>query len=142
LGILIAFGVGFLSALLIFTEAHTSIAHENSIVVFRRGSKRTSFVKDSETGTVNEKEPVLARDKKAEEDAIATGKPMTDIFSWKHLGYTVSIPGEDNRKLLDNVSGYVAIGGSYGRIRCWKDHASKRSGTKNNHWRCNWRPFR
>lgn len=37
-------------------------------------------------------------------------KPMTDIFSWQHLEYTVPIHGEDDRKLLDDVSGYVAPG--------------------------------
>lgn len=35
---------------------------------------------------------------------------MTDVFSWQNLQYTVPVSGEDDRKLLDNVSGYVAPG--------------------------------
>lgn len=35
---------------------------------------------------------------------------MTDIFSWQHVNYLVSIPGENDRKLLSDVSGYVAPG--------------------------------
>lgn len=59
---------------------------------------------------MNEKEPLPESDKQLEKEALASQKPMTDIFSWQHLKYTVPIPGEGDRKLLDNISGYVAPG--------------------------------
>ena len=33
-----------------------------------------------------------------------------DIFSWKNIEYEVPISGKEMRKLLDDVSGYVAPG--------------------------------
>ncbi len=35
---------------------------------------------------------------------------MTDIFSWRHVNYRVPIAGEEDKQLLDDVSGYVASG--------------------------------
>ena len=43
---------------------------------------------------------------KAKVDAPA----MTDVFSWQHLEYTVPMPDGSHRRLLDDVSGYVAPG--------------------------------
>lgn len=41
----------------------------------------------------------------------ASGAPaMTDVFSWQHLEYTVTMPDGTQRRLLDDVSGYVAPG--------------------------------
>lgn len=33
-----------------------------------------------------------------------------DIFSWKHIEYELPVSGGEMRKLLDDVSGYVAPG--------------------------------
>ena len=42
---------------------------------------------------------------------IELEKPgQSDIFSWKNIQYEVPVSGEGMRKLLDNVSGYVAPG--------------------------------
>jgi ATP-binding cassette subfamily G (WHITE) protein 2 (SNQ2) len=35
---------------------------------------------------------------------------MTDTFSWEGLNYTVPISGGEERKLLNDVSGYVVPG--------------------------------
>lgn len=35
---------------------------------------------------------------------------MSDLFSWQHLRYDVPIGGGKTRRLLDDVSGYVAPG--------------------------------
>ena len=46
-------------------------------------------------------------------NAEAEKKPQfteTDIFSWQHVDYTVPIAGHEDRKLLSDVSGYVAPG--------------------------------
>jgi ATP-binding cassette, subfamily G (WHITE), member 2, SNQ2 len=34
----------------------------------------------------------------------------TDVFTWRHLEYTVPVSGGQYRRLLDDVSGYVAPG--------------------------------
>ncbi|KAJ3558376.1 hypothetical protein NP233_g11520 [Leucocoprinus birnbaumii] len=109
-GIVIAFGVGFFAALLIFTELNTSASHENSVVLFRRGFKQLARSKeqDEESGVVNEVK--FDSDKQTEKAALVSSNPMTDIFSWQHLHYTVPIKGEDDRTLLNDVSGYVAPG--------------------------------
>lgn len=41
---------------------------------------------------------------------IAEPSTMTDIFSWQHMEYVVPIGGGDHRKLLDDVTGFVAPG--------------------------------
>lgn len=38
-----------------------------------------------------------------------TPTPLADIFTWQHVDYTVQV-GSESRKLLDDVSGYVAPG--------------------------------
>jgi len=43
------------------------------------------------------------------ENALTRTPAMTDIFSWQHVQYTVPLGG-DHRRLLDDVSGYVAPG--------------------------------
>ncbi|KXN88770.1 Brefeldin A resistance protein [Leucoagaricus sp. SymC.cos] len=107
-GIVVAFGVGFFAVLLVFTEFNTSTTHENSVVLFRRGFKRSLASKDEETGTISESLP--AADNQLEKTALAASQAMTDIFSWQHLKYSVPIHGEDDKVLLDDVSGYVAPG--------------------------------
>jgi len=42
--------------------------------------------------------------------ALAEHPPMTDVFSWQHLQYTVPISKGEHRRLLDDVSGFVAPG--------------------------------
>ena len=44
------------------------------------------------------------------EKALATADEMTDTFSWEGLNYTVPIGGGEERKLLNDVSGYVVPG--------------------------------
>lgn len=107
-GIVIAFGIGFFAALLIFTEFNTSTARENPVVLFRRGFKKLSPSKDEETGTIDQ--GIIESDKHTLKEAIVAPGPMTDVFSWQHLRYTVPISGEDDKVLLDDISGYVAPG--------------------------------
>lgn len=35
---------------------------------------------------------------------------MTDVFSWQHVQYVVPVGGGQHKRLLDDVSGYVAPG--------------------------------
>ncbi len=109
-GIIVAFGIGFFIALLVFTEYMTSAYHQSSVVLFRRGHGKIRTSADEESGSPNEKEPLPESHKKMEVEAIEAQAPMTDVFSWRHVNYRVPIAGEEDRQLLDDVSGYVAPG--------------------------------
>ncbi|TRM62061.1 ABC-2 type transporter-domain-containing protein [Schizophyllum amplum] len=99
-GILIAFGVAFTSAYFIFTEINTRTNAASSVTLFKRGSKAAKQL------------PVAGGKEMAPEteEALAETPAMTDIFSFHHIHYTVPIPGEDDRQLLHDVSGFVAPG--------------------------------
>lgn len=42
--------------------------------------------------------------------ALAEAPAMTDVFSWRHVDYVVPIGKGEHKRLLDDVSGYVAPG--------------------------------
>ncbi|KAJ6624079.1 ABC-2 type transporter-domain-containing protein [Mycena sp. CBHHK59/15] len=111
-GIVVAFGVAFIIALLLFTELNTSSSTDTPVVLFKRGSKAGALVED---GPADEEKGPQAADAAGEEEqaaveqALAEQPPMTDIFSWQHLDYVVPVK-EGKRKLLDDVSGYVVPG--------------------------------
>jgi len=112
-GILIAFGVAFFFGLLIFTEFNTSTVNDVAVVLFKRGSKsviKPAGTSDEETLQHQEKLPVNGGDARVETEKKDQSTTTTDIFSWQHIDYTVPIPGHDDRKLLSDVSGYVAPG--------------------------------
>ena len=44
------------------------------------------------------------------EKAIVETRAMTDVFSWQHMEYVVPLGDGEHRRLLDDVSGYVAPG--------------------------------
>ncbi|GLB42209.1 putative ABC transporter superfamily, ABCG family. PDR (TC 3.A.1.205) subfamily protein [Lyophyllum shimeji] len=113
-GILIAFAVGFISFLLLFSEFNTSVANETSVVMYKQSSKSsTSSGPADEEAVLDEKLVPHSPSNDAAAEAnkeMASQSPMTDIFSWQHVNYSVPIPGEDDRKLLSDVTGYVAPG--------------------------------
>jgi ATP-binding cassette subfamily G (WHITE) protein 2 (SNQ2) len=82
-------------------------------VLFKRGSKKTAVKKpgssDEEALRLEEKLtlPVNEGNVEAGEKRQSAS---TDIFSWQHINYTVPISGHEERKLLSDVSGYVAPG--------------------------------
>jgi len=43
------------------------------------------------------------------QQAMQEQPKMTNTFSWRHIDYFVNVSGE-RRKLLDDISGYVAPG--------------------------------
>ncbi|KAF8624553.1 hypothetical protein AX15_005817 [Amanita polypyramis BW_CC] len=115
-GITIAFCVGFLLALLTFTELNTSTSHEHSMVMFKRSSKRKPLQLSSPDveNTLEKQVDAVAHasntSSKRSADAPTAQTPMmTDVFSWQHANYTVQV-GSESRRLLDDVSGYVAPG--------------------------------
>lgn len=121
-GITIAFGIGFLLCLLIFTEINTGHAGEGSATLFKAGSKapiikeaEAAVGDDEEQGRANSspvnvesQEEAVNEDSKAKQ-AIREQPKMMNTFSWQNIDYVVSVSGE-KRQLLDRVSGYVAPG--------------------------------
>ncbi|KAJ7455204.1 pleiotropic drug resistance ABC transporter [Mycena galericulata] len=112
-GIVVAFGIGFITLLLVFTEFNTSTSANTSVVLFKRGSKKAAALVGSGAVADAEKGATAAADSQVAdgdvEEALAAAPPMSDIFSWQNLNYVVPVK-EGKRKLLDNVSGYVVPG--------------------------------
>jgi ATP-binding cassette, subfamily G (WHITE), member 2, SNQ2 len=119
----VAFGVVFLVALLVFTEINTGLASQTSIMLFKYGSKAGVVTRpslsDEEKASLPSPHDEDDADAKAKAKAaarvlarrsIASQPQMTDTFSWQHLRYTVPLGHGEERRLLDDVSGYVAPG--------------------------------
>jgi ATP-binding cassette subfamily G (WHITE) protein 2 (SNQ2) len=113
---MIAFGFGFLAAYLLITEFKSKLAETRSVVTFKRGTKQTQTSApqpgDVETAAVTAENSVdeLRGDDAKAEKALATAEKMTDTFSWEGLNYTVPVGGGGERKLLNDISGYVVPG--------------------------------
>lgn len=99
--------------LLIFTERNTSSATETSIVLFKRSRRRRanalSEIELNEKNTLQRYYSEQARQDQQALSAIRTQTPMTDVFTWRNLRYTVPVDNGE-RLLLDSVSGFVAPG--------------------------------
>lgn len=113
--------VGFIVLLNVFTEYNTSSAEDVSVTLFKRGSKPPAIAASSgddedaaEKGEEKikpiDRAPSHLQDARAADEAIRAQPPMTDVFSWQHLDYVVPVGHGETRKLLDDVSGYVAPG--------------------------------
>ncbi|KAF7439739.1 hypothetical protein PC9H_000075 [Pleurotus ostreatus] len=122
-GILLAFGIGFTLALLIFTEIQTTSARAGTDVVLFKSGSDAVVLKEAEAavGDDEEKDVPAAgangpgepdhRRRAEERKALSAEQPkMTDIFSWSHIRYTIPVGRHEHRVLLDDVSGYVAPG--------------------------------
>ncbi|KZT26095.1 pleiotropic drug resistance ABC transporter [Neolentinus lepideus HHB14362 ss-1] len=117
-GILLAFCIAFLAALLVVTEFNTAAGAEAAVLLWKRGAKTSDVVKEEEeVGKGDAEKAISSGDSTRPSSALETEKAitqsapkMTDIFSWQHLQYVVPVGGGDHRRLLDDVSGYVAPG--------------------------------
>ncbi|KAG6860184.1 hypothetical protein C0995_014729 [Termitomyces sp. Mi166 len=112
-GILMAFAVGFICFLLLFSEFNTSMANESSVVLFKQGSKSNAQAAEvgDEEALHNDKFISVSHDSAADAKEETDEVPaMTDTFSWQHINYTVPVSGGEDRKLLSDVTGYVAPG--------------------------------
>ncbi|GJE86387.1 pleiotropic drug resistance ABC transporter [Phanerochaete sordida] len=121
-GIIVAFGAAFIAAFWLLTELNTSTSEARTVTFFKPGAKLDA-VRDSRAegadeekggaspGSGGEGSPDPATEKARMAVAGAGGAPrMTDVFSWQHLAYTVTMPDKSERRLLDDVSGFVAPG--------------------------------
>jgi ATP-binding cassette, subfamily G (WHITE), member 2, SNQ2 len=82
-------------------------------MLFKRGA-RAPIVRevqekaDEEKGTVGSSN-VVEKTRNDSGDSISVPM-MSDVFTWRHLEYDVSVGKGEIRRLLDDISGYVAPG--------------------------------
>ncbi|KAG2049210.1 hypothetical protein BDR06DRAFT_975405 [Suillus hirtellus] len=124
-GVICAFGVSFLLLLLFTTKFNMESAFDSAVTLFKQ-SKGAGSVGPANVRRDAEKAGPSAPDEDEEkagpsvpdEDTkqqrrVSDGKKkhaLPDIFTWHHVQYVVPISGGPERKLLDDVSGYVAPG--------------------------------
>ncbi|KAG6330183.1 hypothetical protein ID866_8906, partial [Astraeus odoratus] len=111
-GVLCLFLLGFFTVLLVMTERNVTYAITTSVTLFKQGTRvLTDGPDDEEKGprshtsnSLEEPAREMLGEKRSQD---STADP--DIFSWNHIEYVVPVKGEE-RKLLDDVTGYVAPG--------------------------------
>lgn len=116
--IVIAYAIFFIAVYWFFTERNVSSVAETSIILFKQGSKTAVLDDATGAGNVDEEDTstVFASARfevpanKEVEKALAEAPEMTDIFSWQHLQYVIPVGGGKEKRLLDDVSGYVVPG--------------------------------
>ncbi|KAG1861109.1 ABC-2 type transporter-domain-containing protein [Suillus subalutaceus] len=112
-GIICAFGITFLMLLLFATEFNTGSAFDSAVTLFNqsKGAKSAGPVtvqKDVEKGGPSAPNENAHKKSKVFDEKKKHGPP--DNFTWHHVQYVVPISGGSERRLLDNISGYVAPG--------------------------------
>ena len=115
-GFTLAFGVTSLAAYLIITEFKSKSAEVRSVLTFKRGTAQTQTsgpltddVEAAAPTAVNSVYELRADSEKAG-NALVTAEKLTDTFSWEGLNYEVPVSGGGERRLLNDVSGYVVPG--------------------------------
>ncbi|KAL0960159.1 hypothetical protein HGRIS_011794 [Hohenbuehelia grisea] len=108
-GIILAFGIGFIVALLVFTEINTSLSTDTAMVQYKRGSKSAAAKVENSDEEKGQQDNAESHDTPGVSEEAVEDMKMTDVFSWQHLNYTVPVSG-GTRQLLDNISGFVAPG--------------------------------
>ena len=78
--------------------------------LYKRGTKSAAKVDVKENA-----QPSTPSNEKTHEKMEAAASELdapktTDVFTWQHLNYTVPIAGQDDRTLLNDISGFVAPG--------------------------------
>ena len=120
-GILVAFGVFFLTTYLALTEINSDTAEVHPVVEFKRGTKNVPKgiapppdVENNNDGgdTVTTTDVGEETGERLEEVEKSLEKSLktTDIMSWAHLTYHVSVGGGERRRLLNDISGWVVPG--------------------------------
>ncbi|KAF9242313.1 ABC-2 type transporter-domain-containing protein [Melanogaster broomeanus] len=92
------FGIGLLVFLLTMSELNKSSGSDTTLTLFKQGSRVEAIPEPTSSPVDEEKKPALEK------------SAATDIFTWEHLEYVVPTAGGGTRKLLDDVSGFVAPG--------------------------------
>ncbi|KAG2073832.1 hypothetical protein BDR04DRAFT_1178890 [Suillus decipiens] len=112
-GITIVFGFSFFMALLIASEYNTSTAFGSAVTLFKQGTRAievTATTDDEEKSSQLSIRPPSLDNGALRTAAAPLEKPTNnDVFTWQHLQYVVSV-SDGERRLLDDVSGYVVPG--------------------------------
>ncbi|ELU44170.1 ABC multidrug transporter, putative [Rhizoctonia solani AG-1 IA] len=113
-GIVIAFWVAFVAWFLAGTERAGHASGGATQLVFKQNAKipsigSSSSGKDTEKGSVS---PDVVAEKKRVDGQAAQNKLVkaNAVFSWHHLNYEIDAGGGKKRRLLDDISGFVAPG--------------------------------
>ena len=115
-GIIIAFYVFCILAYMVASEFQSDPSSLGGVMVFKRGKVDNKILKeyadDPEDAIIEQEEARRARgeDEKEHEHETTGALAVSDeVFSWRHVCYDVQIK-DQTRRLLDDVSGYVAPG--------------------------------
>lgn len=104
LGILCAFGIGFLMLYFVAIELNSSITSGGEILLFRRGHCATGAAaredEESKGGKYNAR---------CDSDSSTGIPPQQGVLAWKDVTYDVEVHGQ-RRRLLDHVAGWVKPG--------------------------------
>jgi ATP-binding cassette subfamily G (WHITE) protein 2 (SNQ2) len=113
-GIVVAFWVGFLVWFLFATERSSHTSGGATQLVFKQNAKipelsERKSKRDTESGSTT---PDVITEKHQQEAQAAQGSlpKSNSVFSWYHMNYDISLSGGKTRRLLDDVSGFVAPG--------------------------------
>ena len=107
------------TVLLIFTEYNTQLSGETSIILFKRrtkvpvvrGAEERAIVVDEEKRFPGWQDSTEKMHSQSEISGVDVAVPtMSEVFTWRHLEYDVRIGKGETRRLLEDVSGYVAPG--------------------------------
>lgn len=96
--------------LLFATEFNTGSAFDSAVTLFKQGARSAgpaNVRRDEEKA----RPPSAHEGGHRERDVSGENNPAPpDIFTWHHVQYVVPISGGQERRLLDDVTGYVAPG--------------------------------
>ena len=119
-GILVAFGFFFLITYLALTEINSDTAEVHPVVEFKRGTKVPKGIASppdvennndgGDTATTTDVEEEPGQQLEEVEKSLEKSLKTTDIMSWAHLTYHVSVGGGERRRLLNDISGWVVPG--------------------------------
>ncbi|KAF8605578.1 pleiotropic drug resistance ABC transporter [Ceratobasidium sp. AG-I] len=110
-GIVVVFWVAFVGWYLVATERAGNASAGATQLVFKQNARIPSLDEregkgDPESGSAT---PQVVSTEKAQ-DASVTDLKSRPVFSWYHMNYDVTITKGEQRRLLNDVSGYVAPG--------------------------------
>ncbi|KAH9920627.1 pleiotropic drug resistance ABC transporter [Fomitopsis serialis] len=117
-GILCAFCILFVGLLVLLTEFNNGSSGESASVLFKEGSKAEDISNgpakggDVEKGVPAHTSVRMSFPNTGEKTPTYVKKTPVkgNVFSWQRLCYTVPVSGGNYRRILDEVSGYVAPG--------------------------------
>jgi ABC-type multidrug transport system fused ATPase/permease subunit len=113
-GILFVFLLLFLATYIVATEYNTKASSTADLLIFRRGhapwalrvAEKGARFTDVES---NNRSSNAAKPTEDEDESFAIA-PQKNIFTWRNVCYDITVKGDKDKRLLENVSGWVAPG--------------------------------